>query len=227
MKKIEELTEQEILNLTEDEISRMIKFRMAEEGVRFIARPEMPEFPNIQKPTTKAYYCALLGRKLSFTDMNELTSVLELLSSCKSACSIDENYELPDGFRNYIKEKKENAEWSSAIPDAITPISVYTYQEFRGLKEELGAYSKAKKDFDAATKEYEAAKEKNKWIRDEIVDKVNEVKSKYSKLENYVYRFKTEYLPLAENNEEVAMNFLDKAYYLTDEQKEYVLSNTM
>ena len=36
---------------------------------------------------------------------------------------------------------------------------------------------------------------------------------------------KFDYMPLAENNEEVAMKFLRKAYSLTTEEAEYVTEN--
>lgn len=43
MKNINEMTEQEILALTEEDVQKMIKFRMMEEGIKIM---DSHEFPN-------------------------------------------------------------------------------------------------------------------------------------------------------------------------------------
>jgi len=225
MKNLKDLTEQEILNLSKEEIDKMIKFRMAEEGIKFIDYPENPEYHEVQKPTTKAYFCHLLGQKLSFTDMEELNNVIDVLNNCKSLCTIDSNYDLPEGHKNFIKARVENANWSSDAPDTITPIIAYAHNEFLQIKELLKENAKNKTEFNAKVKEYDAAINDAQWIKDEVMERINEVVSKYDKLNTYIYRFNNEYLPLADNNEDIAMNFLDKAYSLNKEQKEYVLAN--
>lgn len=225
MKKIQELTEEEILKLTGEEIDKMIKVKMAEEGIKFIDYPTKPEYNEVQKPTIKVYYCHLFGQKVSFTDMAELTSVLEVLSDCKTMCSIDSNYDLPEGSRNYIKNKLENASYSNEAPETMSSLIAYTHKEYVDIKDKLNENSKSKKEFESKVKEYESAINDAKWIRDEIMERVNEVTSKYDKLNTYIYRFKNEYLPLADSNEDVAMKFLVKAYGLDQEQQSYVLSN--
>ena len=225
MKKINEFTEQEILNLSNEEIEKMIKFRMAEEGIKFLEYPQKPIYNEVQKPTTKAYYCHLLGQKLSFTNMEELQGLIEYLSKCKTICSIDSNYDFPEGYKYFMKSKLGNASYSSDAPDTISPITVYTHKEYSDIKDKLNENSKNKKEFESKLKEYDDAINDAKWVRDEIMDRINEVVSKYDKLNTFIYRFNNEYLPLADNNEEIAMNFLNKAYLLTKEQQEYVLAN--
>jgi len=225
VKKINELTEQEILNLSTEGIDKMIKFRMAEEGIKFIDYPTKPEYHEVPKPTTKVYYCHLLGTSLSFTDMEELNSVLEVINGCKSICSVDNNYDLSEGHKYYMKDKIENATWSTEAPDTIVPITVYTHKEYSEVKEKLKENAKNKKDFKAKLKEYDNAIKDAQWVRDEIMERVNEITSKYNKLGNYIHRFNSEYLPLADNNKEIAMKFLNKAYSLTKEEQEYVLAN--
>lgn len=43
MKNINEMTEQEILALTEEDVQKMIKLRMMEEGIKIMDRPRVPE----------------------------------------------------------------------------------------------------------------------------------------------------------------------------------------
>ncbi len=84
---------------------------------------------------------------------------------------------------------------------------------------------KQKEQYEKELKEYEAATSDAKWIEDEINNKVLEVRDKYWKLESFCRKFKFDYMPLSDENETVAMNFMDKAYSLTEEQKEYVMAN--
>lgn len=43
MKGITEMTEQEILALTEEDVQKLIKLRMMEEGIKIMDKPEVPE----------------------------------------------------------------------------------------------------------------------------------------------------------------------------------------
>ena len=42
MKGITEMTEQEILALTEEDVQKLIKLRMMEEGIKIMDKPEVP-----------------------------------------------------------------------------------------------------------------------------------------------------------------------------------------
>lgn len=42
MKGITEMTEQEILALTEEDVQKMIKLRMMEEGIKIMDKPKIP-----------------------------------------------------------------------------------------------------------------------------------------------------------------------------------------
>lgn len=48
MKGITEMTEQEILALTEEDVQKMIKLRMMEEGIKIMDKPKIPELFEIE-----------------------------------------------------------------------------------------------------------------------------------------------------------------------------------
>ena len=48
MKNINEMTEQEILALTEEDVQKMIKLRMMEEGIKIMDRPRVPELFEVE-----------------------------------------------------------------------------------------------------------------------------------------------------------------------------------
>ena len=53
---------------------------------------------------------------------------------------------------------------------------------------------------------------------------VNDVRDKYADFDRMTYKFKNEYLPLADD-EKIAMNFLKKAYVISSEAEKYILDN--
>lgn len=74
-------------------------------------------------------------------------------------------------------------------------------------------------------KEYENQLQESSGIVSEIRERVKEVNMKYERLESLVWKFATDYYPLSDNNEDMAIKFMSKAYSLTDEEKTYILDN--
>lgn len=50
MKRITEMTEQEILALTEEDVQKLIKLRMMEEGIKIMDKPEVPNCLRLNQP---------------------------------------------------------------------------------------------------------------------------------------------------------------------------------
>lgn len=74
-------------------------------------------------------------------------------------------------------------------------------------------------------KEYDEKMQEASGIISEISGWVKEVKVKYERLNRLTYKFATDYYPLSDHNEDMAMKFMAKAYSFTDEEKEYILQN--
>ena len=55
MKQIKDLTEQEVLNLTDDDVILRIKLKKAEEGVMLLPAPQVPSYFDIKKPEKTVY----------------------------------------------------------------------------------------------------------------------------------------------------------------------------
>lgn len=228
MKHIDELTEQEILALTKDEIDYLINVRIAEEGIKFIPYPTSPILPVIPKPTICVYTCNLFGDDLVFTDIEELQKVLQLLESCKSKCSIDSDYNLPEESRYKISSKlktRYSTYSSNSLWDSINTIKVYTNAKYLDIRDIAMANNKLQDEYKSDLKEYKDTIEKSKDIRSEIYDIIHEVSSKYDTYNKYIDLLVNTYLPIAKGDLEIAINFLDKAYNLTPDQKTYVLEH--
>lgn len=227
MKHIDELTEQEILALTEDEIDYLINVRIAEEGIKFVPYPNSPILSVIPKPTICVYTCNLFGDDLVFTDIEELQKVLQLLESCKSKCSIDSDYSLPEESRYRISNKLRTrySSYGNSPWDSINTIKVYTDEEYSRIRDIAMANNKLQAEYKSDLREYKDTMEKSKDIRSEIYDVVNKVVNKYNTYNTYINLLVNTYLPIAKGDLEIAINFLDKAYNLTPDQKTYVLEH--
>ena len=68
-------------------------------------------------------------------------------------------------------------------------------------------------------KEYDEKMQEASGIISEISGWVKEVKVKYERLNRLTYKFATDYYPLSDHNEDMAMKFMAKAYSFTDEEK--------
>ncbi len=227
MKHIDELTEQEILALTEDDIQELINVRIAEEGIKFISYPNSPILSVIPKPSISVYSCNLFGDDLVFTDLEELQKVLQLLESCKSKCSIDSDYNLPEENRYRISSKLKTrySIFSDSSWDRINTIKVYTNDEYLKIRDIAKDNAKLQDTYKSDLKEYNNTIEISKDIKSEIYDIVNKVVNKYDTYNMYINLLVNTYLPIAKGDLEIAINFLDKAYNLTPDQKEYVLEH--
>lgn len=80
---------------------------------------------------------------------------------------------------------------------------------------------------DAIETEKELAEQLDNYnkVENEIMQKINSIENKYYEYNKYLRIFLEDYLPIANNDEDMAMKFLIKAYTITNEQKEYILNN--
>ena len=219
MKGITEMTEEEILALTEEDVQKMIKLRMMEEGIKIMDKPKIPELFEIE-PADIQYFSIPLLDGFAFTDINEATKVAEILKSAKSLRKVDY-----DGSDYKFLKKSERYKFNGNSDFDI--ISGWAYSDELYAKiSNFAAQNKVMKEQAAKDqKEYDEKMQEASGIISEISGWVKEVKVKYERLNRLTYKFATDYYPLSDHNEDMAMKFMAKAYSFTDKEKEYILQN--
>jgi len=223
MKKINELSEQEILNLTTEDVELMIKLRKAEEGIKLVAKPRLPDYFEIKPPDLIVYSFTLFGDELVFENIEDLNKVINVIKNASSKKRVDYDWNKLGSDYKYAEselKKPYNGDWHTTKSE-----HVYSLELYNEISDLAAQNKKLKDQYEKELKEYEASLSEVKWIEDDINEKVSEVKDKYWELESFCRKFKYDYMPLSSDNENIAMNFMDKAYSLTDEQKDYVLAN--
>lgn len=216
MKNLEKLTEKEILKLTDEEITLMIKLKKAEEGIKFITYPEDLKCLDIESPKETLFSCSDLNYNLLFEDESTIKEIVKILKESRVYTS-DYNSNIGYDFK-YIKTQNN-------LDFRIVENKLYTKKDYDLVKESLIINKKEKELYDKNVAEYTDNEENSKWIEDDIYKIINTVKNKYYNLNNHVYRFKNEYMPLANNDEEIAMNFIKKAYSIDEETEKYIIAN--
>ena len=224
MKTINELTEKEILNLSDAEVQKMIKLRLAEEGIKIMDLPKKPELFEIAQPDTIVYQITALGESISFSDINEANSVLDLLLKCSSIGLVNYDYNKLGSDYKYF-EKGKTMRYSSSNGLEMKSVSAYSMKLYAEITDLAVQNKKMQNQVEKEIKEYDEINAQCSDIIFEITEKVSYVKDKYDRLNTLIFKLKNDYLPLADNNQEIAMNFLKKAYSITDEEDIYIISN--
>lgn len=82
--------------------------------------------------------------------------------------------------------------------------------------------AKLKKDYEVKLKEYTSSVNESKDINEEIRGEWKRVLDKYRALDDLCFKMKYDYMPLANNDETIALNFLIKAYPMDSDEIVYV-----
>lgn len=223
MKKISEMTEQEILALSEQDIQNMIKFRMMEEGIKVIDKPKKPELFEIEPADQKVYVIPVLDG-YAFTDFAEAQKVADALREAKSFRKVNYDWNKLGSDFKYL-EKKDRHTYDDAGDFGISEIRVYSNKLYASIVDFAAQNKAMEKQVEKDLAEYDNAYAAASDITLEIRGRVTEVREKYERLERLTRSFANDYYPLSDNNEEMAMKFMSKAFTLTNDEEKYILEH--
>lgn len=201
MKRLEEYTNPELRELTEDKRQDLIDLECAVAGVRLL--PILPDKPENLKPE-KDLTLYQLSKQPYFIDKEEAEAVLALVNQCKRGNYYSFNGEKWDPDESLVGLELQDA-YSPELHSKISPAKTL-YEETKS------AYVKAKKEFDdISTERTEITTSVHNAIRDanDEQDTVDKYRREY-----------TRYVALANGDVDIAMNFLTNAY---PDEKEVIL----
>lgn len=223
MKRINEMTEQEIIALSDEDVQKMIKLRMMEEGIKLLDKPKVPELFEIE-PTDIQYFSIPLLEGFAFTNLEEATKVAETLKNAKSLRKVDYDWNKLGSEYKYLK-KSERYKFNGNSDFDILPGWAYSNELYAKISSFAAQNKVMKEQAEKDLKEYEKQLSESAELIQEITGRVREVRNKYDRLETLSRKFATDYYPLSDNDEDMAMKFIAKAYTLNDEEQSFVRSN--
>ena len=223
MKKISEMTEQEILALSEQDIQNMIKFRMMEEGIKVIDKPKKPELFEIEPADQKVYIIPVLDG-YAFTDFAEAQKVADALREAKSFRKVDYDWNKLGSNFKYL-EKKDRYTYNNEGDFSISEISVYSSKLYANIVDFAAQNKAMEKQVEKDMAEYDKAYAAASDITLEIRSRISEVREKHERLERLTNSFANDSYPLSGNNEKMAIKFMSKAFTLTGDEEKYILEH--
>lgn len=213
------LTDEELAALTEEQVEFYKKLLYAENGVKILPKPNEPE-DLIESPDLTIYsidgldgnYCS--SDKLKFTDYEEAKRVMDVIKGCKSigynnynsSCGYEKKYFQP-GIKGNI---------------SITTEVVYSKEKFLEMQSQMSILNNLKKQYEQDKKEYDENQSLAIEVTSEFMTKLNDAKNTIERRNLLCTKFYNDYLPIAENNHDVAMNFLKKAYTISEDDEKYI-----
>ena len=224
MKDFNKLTNEEVYNLTDADINLYKKLALAENGVKFPVRPERPNSEKIDPDLTIFTIDGLTDRwhGLCFRKVEDARTFVDLLiKSASGICYKSSTY----GQDCYLK-KGLPATYDGKRPSLnICSEKIYSEEVYSRAKKGIEKFNAEKNAYDKAFAEYEKELAKANEVTAFIDDKVTFVNEDYNRKIRLTRLFVNDYLPVAENNEEMAMKFLKKAYEVSEDDEKYILSH--
>ena len=217
------MTEQEILALSEQDIQNMIKFRMMEECIKIIDEPKKPELFEIEPADKKVYIIPILN-EYAFTDFEEAQKVSEALQKAKSFRKVECDWNKLGSEYKFLKKKDR---YNHFYPNdfGVNESFVYSDELYANIVDLAAKNIAITRQAEIDRKAYDSAYDAAGDITLEIRKRVEEVREKSVRLERLTQKFAKDYYPLSDNNEDMAIKFMEKAFSLTEDEKNYILDN--
>lgn len=198
MKRIEEMTKEEILALTTEEIDKMVDYACAERGIPLLPPiPEEPEYFDIKAHLNLTVY--ELGN-FTFVNKEDAEKVYNVMLGCPL---INTTYISGPSYEMRFNGNDE-------IPD-VKVRRIFSEGAWTSVKDKAAKAEAAKKEYQEARDYYNEVYSQRKEVVDEIMEVVNETNREQRNLERHISEFER-YLELAEGDRNIAINFFEKAY---------------
>lgn len=210
MKTLNEMTELQILALSNEDVEKIIKYRKAQEGIKLIEEPMEPEYETeLDKDVT--YYSINNFSNFKFNDAKKASSVVDSLKELiKGAYFSRWNSETPKLVSKLSGYDRDQANLNIIEETSYSPAIA---EEAKQITKRNG---EARKIYEEQKDEYDKYCEEIQWLIDEVWNKVFEIRRKYERLQKLQTDY-AEYLVLANNDEKIATAFLTKANTLSEE----------
>lgn len=212
------LSYEELNDLSDEQIEFYKKLIYAQNGIKFPEKPKEVDEINIPKDKT-VYRINNVGdsyRGICFESLEEAKTIVDALKRCKTLghteYKTDKYFELGTPRDYYNKPTDFN----------ITTEEVYSKEKYLEVQETLNTYNNLRKQYDKDKKAYEEIYSKAIEVTQTFIDKLNEAREIVNHRKDVSDKYYLDYLPLANNNEEIAMNFLKKAYTVSEEDELYI-----
>jgi len=209
MTPFKDLTDKEILSLSDAQIDNYILLAKAEAGIKLLEYPVEPKYTAVTLPDITMYYSSMIGDEVGSTKQEDIHKLNTLLKTMVVLRRQYKSVKNTNGYA-YVAATRDNNEAT------LSSISLYSEKLYSTIEPIDTKNKQLKAEYDKLLKEYKDNDNLAKDIVDEIRDKVSAVVNNHNNIVNAYNLTVNTYLPLAEGNIVVAVKFLRNAYSYSD-----------
>lgn len=210
MKTIDKMTDQEIYDLTDEQVEKLIVIRCAEEGVRFMDEPPVVKTYGYKSISPSHFFYYLEGLNIAVLDQDDAIKIAKFLS----------DFDLYRTRYDFIVSNEKLYSKLDIINIKHTPMFDTKEEEtYKSIKDKN---DKIEEEYKDQVDKYKENTKKMSEIRAEIWSKVIDVRRKIDHMNHLKVLFVKEYLPLVDHNTDKAMIFFKKAYDVDDDTERYI-----
>lgn len=210
MKTIDKMTDQEIYDLTDEQVEKLIVTRCAEEGVRFMDEPPIMRTYDCKPISPSHFFYYLEGLNIAVLDQDDAIKIAKFLSDF-------------DLYRTRYDFTVSNEKLYSKLDIInIKHTPMFDTKEEETYKSIKDKNDKIEKEYKDQVDKYKENTKKMSEIRAEIWSKVIDVRRKIDHMNHLRTLFMKEYLPLVDHDTNTAMTFFKKAYDVDDDTERYI-----
>ena len=226
MKEFSKLTDEEVYKLSTDDIIMYKKLAMAENGIKFPVKPKKPENEKIN-PDLSVFTIEGISDKwngLCFEQMEDARDFVMQIAKAKGMGYMKSSGMC--GYSTVFFERGLPLNWQNKEPSLnICEERIFSKEKYEKAKKSIKEYNDAIDSYNKKLIEYEEIKKSAEKVTKKIDERVVNVYEDFSKKISLTRIFVHDYLPIAENNEDIAMNFLIRAYSVSEDDMKYILEH--
>lgn len=208
MKRLSELTDLEVYNLTEEEEDMVVKIECMERGVKFgMKMPEPADYIKIAVPEVKCY--KIHPFDIAVMDIEDAKAIADAIADSDDVRIMEYDYSISD-----LTAKKK--------VDKVTIKEAYVFKDSTIERLKAAMDKTLDEDYAKAVDEYKKNKNIELGVTQEVLKEIHERQKKMRRFVEIRDIFYKEYLPLVDGDMDKAMAFLKKAYDVSEELETFI-----
>lgn len=214
LKQFDQLTDVELIELSNEQIDWYIKLKKAENGVRILAEPTYPTYREVPEPDM-TLYC--VGQHC-FVNQDTAASIAKSINQ-HVADSFRVDYDYYRGGSQYKYARRDDTRMEDVAIQRVYSKAVYD-----SIADIIASNKKIEAQYEKLLNEYNEENQKASDLVNHIYDAISAARERLEQFGEYKVRI-LEYLRLANGNAEVAWNFFDKAYAVDTQVKAKIMES--
>jgi len=204
MKRLNEYTQVELANLSDQDTQNIIDIECAFEGVRLLPPRPTEYVSKVFEPDAAVYEVG----GFRFENQDDALKITEMLKTMKL---ISYTYDYNVGYDyNYIKDEVVD------VPNISTK-KVFSKEKYLEMKADMLNVKKEKDNYSSQMSLYNEIVKERKSVVDSVYEAINDAVDKETEKKRIIDQY-NRYLTLADNNTTTAKTFLADALHMTVEE---------